>query len=143
MKLISFAVASYNSASYMRKCIESLLLGKDEVEIIIVDDGSKDETGKIADDYQAHYPDIVKVVHQENGGHGEGLNSSMKVATGLYFKVVDSDDWVNYEALKNLLDFIRADKDLPYLFITDYDYYCGYEKVVRQMRYKKCFPVGT
>ena len=68
MKLISFVVCCYNSAAYMSKCVDSLLAGKDEVEIIIVDDGSKDDTGKIADDYLEKYPSIIKVIHQENSG---------------------------------------------------------------------------
>ena len=72
MKLLSFAVPCYNSAAYMEKCIESLLKGGDDVEIIIVDDGSADDTAKIADRYVRMYPSIVKVVHQENGGHGSG-----------------------------------------------------------------------
>ena len=70
MKLLSIAVPCYNSEGYMRNCIESLLPGGDEVEIIIVDDGStKDRTAEIADEYAAKYPGIVKAVHQENGGH--------------------------------------------------------------------------
>ena len=71
MKLLSFAIPCYNSKDYMEHCIESILPGGDDVEIIIVDDGSKDETAAIADRYAAEYPDIVKAVHQENGGHGE------------------------------------------------------------------------
>ena len=94
MKLLSFAIPCYNSKDYMEHCIESILPGGDDVEIIIVDDGSKDETAAIADRYAAEYPDIVKAVHQENGGHGEAVNTGLKNATGKYFKVVDSDDWV-------------------------------------------------
>lgn len=97
----------------MEKCIDSLLIGKDDVEIIIIDDGSKDNTGKIADKYQKKYPKIVKVVHQENGGHGEGINTGLKHATGKYFKVVDSDDWLDEEAYKKLLKEIKhIDTDL-------------------------------
>ena len=107
MKYISFLVPCYNSQDYMEKCIESLLIGKDDVEIIIVDDGSKDNTGKIADRYAKKYPDTVKVVHQPNGGHGEGINTGLKVATGKYFKVVDSDDWVGEKAYKTLLKKIK------------------------------------
>ena len=113
MKYISFVVPCYNSEEYMEKCIESLLIGKDDVEIIIIDDGSKDNTGKIADRYQKKYPKIVKVVHQENGGHGEGINTGLKHATGKYFKVVDSDDWLDEEAYKKLLKEIKhIDTDL-------------------------------
>ncbi len=97
----------------MEKCIDSLLIGKDDVEIIIIDDGSKDKTGKIADRYQKKYPKIVKVVHQENGGHGEGINTGLKHATGKYFKVVDSDDWLDEKAYKKLLKEIKhIDTDL-------------------------------
>lgn len=83
MKLLSIAVPCYNSEGYMRNCIESLLPGGDEVEIIIVDDGStKDRTAEIADEYAAKYPGIVKAVHQENGGHGQAVNTGLKHATG-------------------------------------------------------------
>ena len=113
MKYISFVVPCYNSEEYMEKCIDSLLIGKDDVEIIIIDDGSKDNTGKIADKYQKKYPKIVKVIHQENGGHGEGINAGLKHATGKYFKVVDSDDWLDEEAYKKLLKEIKhIDTDL-------------------------------
>lgn len=79
MKLLSIAVPCYNSEGYMRNCIESLLPGGDEVEIIIVDDGStKDRTAEIADEYAAKYPGIVKAVHQENGGHGQAVNTGLK-----------------------------------------------------------------
>ena len=113
MKYISFVVPCYNSEEYMEKCIESLLVGADFVEIIIIDDGSKDRTGEIADNYEKKYPDTVKVIHQENGGHGEGINAGLKVATGKYFKVVDSDDWVDKEAYLKLLKSIKTiDSDL-------------------------------
>lgn len=107
MKLLSFAIPCYNSKDYMEHCIESILPGGDDVEIIIVDDGSKDETAAIADRYAAEYPDIVKAVHQENGGHGEAVNTGLKNATGKYFKVVDSDDWVDLESYKKILDKLR------------------------------------
>mgnify|MGYP000697721838 CR=1 FL=1 len=107
MKLLSFAIPCYNSKDYMEHCIESILPGGDDVEIIIVDDGSKDETAAIADRYAAEYPGIVKAVHQENGGHGEAVNTGLKNATGKYFKVVDSDDWVDLESYKKILDKLR------------------------------------
>ena len=113
MKYISFVVPCYNSEEYMEKCAKCLLIGKDDVEIIIIDDGSKDNTGKIADKYQKRYPNIVKAIHQENGGHGEGINVGLKHATGKYFKVVDSDDWLDEDAYKKLLKKIKhIDTDL-------------------------------
>ncbi len=103
MKLLSVAIPCYNSEAYMSKCINSLLIGGEEVEIIIVDDGSSDRTAEIADDYAEKYPTIVKAIHQENGGHGQAVNTGIQNATGLYFKVVDSDDWVNEEAYNEIL----------------------------------------
>ena len=92
MKLLTVTVPCYNSQDYMQACIDSLLTGGDRVEIIIIDDGSQDKTGIIADMYAEKYPHIVRVIHQENGGHGEGINQGVAHATGIYFKVVDSDD---------------------------------------------------
>ena len=108
MKLLSVAIPCYNSAAYMRHCIETLLPGGDEVEILIVDDGSaKDNTAEIADEYARKYPGICKAIHQENGGHGEAVNTGLRNATGLYFKVVDSDDWVNGDAYSKVLETLR------------------------------------
>ena len=92
---------------YMRHCIETLLPGGDDVEILIIDDGSTDETPQIADDYEKKYPGIVRAIHQENGGHGEAVNAGIRNASGLYYKVVDSDDWVDAEAYQKILAFLK------------------------------------
>ena len=108
-KLITFAVPCYNSAAYMRHCIETLLSAGERAEIILVDDGSvKDETPAICDEYAAKYPTIVKAIHQENGGHGEGVNQGIRNATGLYYKVVDSDDWLTPDATEKLVAAAEA-----------------------------------
>ena len=108
MKLLSVAIPCYNSEAYMRHCIESLLEGGDEVELLIVDDGStKDNTAGIADEYQEKYPGICRALHQENGGHGEAVNTGLKNASGVYFKVVDSDDWVDRDAYMEILRTLR------------------------------------
>ena len=108
MKILSFGVPCYNSEAYMKKCIDSLLVGGEDVEIIIVDDGSTDGTAAIADEYAAAYPEIIKVVYQENGGHGEAVNTGLKNASGLYYKVVDSDDWLDEESLKKVIDVLKG-----------------------------------
>ena len=121
MKLLSVTIPCYNSQDYMEHCIETLLTGGEDVEILIVDDGSKDATAEIADRYQKKYPTIIKAIHQENGGHGAAVNTGIANATGLYFKVVDSDDWVKEDAyltiLEKLTQFCSASccsKQAPY-----------------------------
>ena len=143
MKLLSVAVPCYNSEAYMDKCIRSLLDGGEEVEIIIVDDGSKDRTAAIADDYAQKYPGIIKAVHQENGGHGEAVNTGIRNATGLYFKVVDSDDWVDrssYLKILQTLEDLSKGAETVDLLISNFVY--DKQGAVRKkvMRYHKCFP---
>ena len=146
MKLLSIAIPCYNSAAYMEHCIESLLPGGEDVEILIVDDGStKDNTAQIADEYAAKYPTIVKAIHQENGGHGEAVNTGIANATGLYFKVVDSDDWVDAESYKEVLDTLRklagGEKALDML-LCNYVYEKEGQKHKKVMRYDSVLPVN-
>lgn len=107
MKLLTIAIPCYNSQDYMERCIQSLLPGGDDVEIIVVDDGSQDMTPEIADAYERKYPGIVRAVHQENGGHGEAVNTGIREAGGLFFKVVDSDDWVDQQAYEKILRTLK------------------------------------
>ncbi len=146
MKLISFAVPSYNSQNYLSHCVDTLLSGGEDVEILIINDGSKDNTAAIADEYAAKYPTIVRAIHKENGGHGSGVNRGREEATGLYYKVVDSDDWVNEEALKTLLDTIRqhmVENTLPDLYITNFIYDHAYDNTRFVRRWNKQFPVNS
>ena len=145
MKLLSVTVPCYNSQEYMRNCVDSLLVGGELVEILIVDDGSKDDTGRIADEYAAKYPNIVKAIHQENGGHGEAVNTGIKNATGLYFKVVDSDDWVNAEAYHAILDKLQEIAGGPQvldMMISNFVYEKQGAKRKKVMRYTKYMPEG-
>ena len=150
MKYITFTIPCYNSQDYMKRCVDSLLPGGEDVEIIIVDDGSTDATGKIADDYERQYPGIVKAVHKENGGHGSGVNTGLQMATGTYFKVVDSDDWLDQEAYDKLLGRVRGFcvkketrliGEIPDLFVCNYVYDHLDEGTSRVMRYRNVFPI--
>ena len=107
-KLLTVVVPSYNASKYLDFNLRSFLEPSvpEKLEVIVVDDGSTDATAQIADAYHEKYPDTIKVVHKENGGHGSGINAGLKVATGKYFKVIDADDWVDHEALERLLDYI-------------------------------------
>ncbi|MEG1145568.1 MAG: glycosyltransferase, partial [Clostridium sp.] len=144
MKLLSITIPCYNSAAYMEKCIDSLLPGGDEVEILIIDDGSvKDNTAEIADSYEKRYPGICRAIHQENGGHGEAVNAGLRNATGVYFKVVDSDDWVNEEAyvkiMDTLRDFVNKNQQLDML-ISNFVYEKQGVKRKKVMNYRTALP---
>ena len=143
MKLLSVAIPCYNSENYMRHAVETLLVGGEDVEIIIVDDGSSDRTYEIGLELQEAHPGIVKVVHQENAGHGGAVNTGLKEATGLYFKVVDSDDWVKEEALLEALATLKglvADSAAPDMFICNYVYEKVGDKKKRVIHYRNCMP---
>lgn len=143
MKIITFTVPCYNSAAYMKHCIETLLPGGEDVEILLVDDGSTDATAQIADDYAAEYPGIIKAIHQENGGHGEAVNTGIKNASGVYFKVVDSDDWLDVPGMLKVLDVLKKfhseEKDLD-LMICNYVYEHTQDNTSHVVKYKNVFP---
>ena len=111
MKLLTCVVPCYNSADYMERAVDSLLAGGEEIEVLIVDDGSTDETSAIADRLAARYPSVVRSHHQANGGHGSAINYGIAHAEGFYFKVVDSDDRLVKENLPGLMDVLRQHTD--------------------------------
>ena len=144
MKILTIAVPCYNSEAYMRNCIDSLLPGGEDVEILIVDDGSvKDRTPEIADEYAKAYPSIVRAIHQENKGHGGAVNTGIAAAEGIFFKVVDSDDWVDAEAyaeiLATLKSMVRSGK-LTDVLLSNFVYEKQGARNKRVMHYRKFFP---
>lgn len=145
MKLLSVVIPCYNSQDYMRYCIESLLPGGDKVEILIVNDGSVDQTAEIADEYAKKYPTIVKAIHQDNGGHGEAVNTGIRNATGIYFKVVDSDDWVDTRAYLKILNaisnFVVQSQSVD-MIISNFIYEKEGVKYKKVMRFENVLPVG-
>ena len=145
MKLLSIAVPCYNSEAYMENCIKSLLVGGDEVEILIVDDGSGDGTAQIADRLEREHPGIVRAIHQPNKGHGGAVNTGIENATGLYFKVVDSDDKVRASAYKSILDVLRrfsGEEEPLDLLISNFVYNKEDQNRHKVMEYRHCLPVG-
>ena len=134
-KLLTVAIPAYNAESYLAYTLDSLCGAYEKIdpfraegvcreiedaeqkqllkklEILVIDDGSKDKTGEIADRYAEIYPETVRVIHKENGGHGSGINCGIREARGRYFKVVDADDWVEPEAFSNLLKALERSQD--------------------------------
>ncbi|MDY3909004.1 MAG: glycosyltransferase family A protein [Eubacterium sp.] len=107
MKLLTVAIPCYNSQDYMRHAVETALVGGEDVEILLINDGSTDQTPQIADELAAEHPTIVRAIHKENGGHGSAVNTGLANATGVYYKVLDSDDWFDREAFLKMLDVLR------------------------------------
>ncbi len=104
-KLLTFSVASYNIEKYIDKLMHSVLKPEvlDKIEVLVVNDGSKDKTAKIAKEYEEKYPDTVRLIDKPNGGHGSTINRGILEATGKYFRALDGDDWVDSEALIKLV----------------------------------------
>lgn len=142
MKIITFAVPCYNSASYMEKCIQSLLKAGEDAEIILVNDGStKDNTAEIADKYQSFYPSIIRAIHKENGGHGDAVMTGLNNATGKFFKVVDSDDWVDEQALNKLMAVLKGfNEEVPDAIFLNYVYEYTATNTTRVVKYKGKMP---
>lgn len=147
--IMTFVVPCYNSEEYMERCIDSLLATAQigiGVEIVIVNDGSTDRTAAIADEYANAHPDFVKVIHKKNGGHGSGINAGLREATGTYFKVVDSDDWVDQQAaeavLKHLDGLRRSNEDID-LLVTNFVYEKQGKRRKRSVNYVRALPENT
>ena len=127
----------------MRHCIDNIVAAGEEVEVIIVNDGSKDDTGKIADEYEKKYPTIVKAIQKENGGHGSGVMAGIRNANGIFFKVVDSDDWVETKDILDMLSLIKKHEEEKAnidLYITNYVYEHAADNTQFVMHYRKCLP---
>ena len=110
MKVLTVLVPTYNVEKYLRRCLDSLLLPEvlEEIEVLVVNDGSKDGSADIARAYEKKYPQTVVFVDKENGGHGSTINVGIEKAQGTYFKVLDSDDWVN---IGDFIEFVKRLKE--------------------------------
>lgn len=108
-KQLTVVIPTYNTEKYIDQCLSSFLVPEllEDMEILIINDGSTDRSAEIAESYAARYPDTFRVVSKENGGHGSAINRGIQEASGTYFKVVDSDDWVDAQALKALVDCLK------------------------------------
>ena len=114
-KILTISVAAYNSEGWLTRCLDSFVIDEvmDKLEVIIVNDGSTDGTHDIASEYCSRYPDVFRLIDKKNSGHGSTINTSLKAATGKYYKLVDSDDWVEKAGLIKLVHALeKTDADL-------------------------------
>lgn len=140
MKTLTVAVPCYNSQDYMRRAIEPLLICENDIEILIIDDGSKDGTGEIGDHLEEEYPATIRCIHQENGGHGEAVNTGLKNASGKYFKVLDSDDWFDEAALVKVIKTLKNLEQDVDMMICNYVYDKPSKNSQKPIRYTNAFP---
>ncbi|MCI7814459.1 MAG: glycosyltransferase family A protein [Lachnospiraceae bacterium] len=135
-KILTVVIPTYNIEKYLRECLDSFVLPKwgQELEVLIIDDGSTDHCGEIAEEYERKMPETFRVIHKENGGHGSTINRGIQEACGKYFKVVDGDDYVDKKAFVNLLQCLKkTDSDLVatnYYWLAD-----GTKKVKSEIRH--------
>jgi len=132
-KILTVVVPTYNMEKYLANCLDSFIFDKEEtgLEILVVNDGSKDNSLGIAKEYEKKYPNIFKVINKENGGHGSTINAGLKVATGKYFKVVDSDDWVETEEFERLFNRLK-ELDIDLIICNYTNFYDAKQKSVLQ-----------
>ena len=120
MKTLTISIAAYNVEDYLEQALESCLIPSlEELEVLVVDDGSTDSTAEIAAAFQAKHPGSIRLISKENGGYGSTVNAAISQATGRYFKLLDGDDWFDRDGLESLVSILRAgDADLvltPYV----------------------------
>lgn len=109
-KLVTICVPSYNVQRYLERCLRSLVSHPHaaDIEVLVIDDGSKDHTAQVAKTFEQHYPGIIRLVQKENGGHGSTINRAIKEGVGRYFMVVDGDDWIDGDQFAKLLSKIKS-----------------------------------
>ncbi|OUN46864.1 hypothetical protein B5G22_07130 [Limosilactobacillus reuteri] len=108
-KILTISVAAYNVENTLDKTLASFndQRVKDDIEVLIIDDGSKDNTKNIALKYETIDPGTFKYVPKNNGGHGSTINKGIELASGKYFKVIDGDDWVDTKALIKFVSLLK------------------------------------
>ncbi|HEL1605133.1 glycosyltransferase family 2 protein [Streptococcus suis] len=142
MTLLSIAIPSYNSEAYLHYCVHSLVMGGDKVEILIINDGSTDRTQEIAEGLENQFSN-VRAIYQDNKGHGGAVNTGVREAKGKYFKVVDSDDWVDTRAYLKILESLQALEDentLVDAFISNFVYEKEGQSRKKSMSYQSTLP---
>lgn len=144
-KILTISVAAYNAAGDIDHCLKSMLNSDvvDMLEIIVINDGSKDNTAEIVHSYELKYPGIVKLINKPNGGHGSTINTSIGIASGKYYRIVDSDDWVDKTGIERLVEWLQNHEvDLVFNPYYEVDALCKCKKKLN-VPYAKSQPIGV
>ena len=136
MKSLTVLIPVYNTEKYIKRCLDSLLIPEvlDDIEIIVVSDGSKDRSSEIVQEYVGRYPNTIILIDKENGGHGSTINAGITEASGKYFRVLDSDDWFNTLEFAEFVS--RLKKEDADLVVCDYRKEHTYNSKSEYFQYK-------
>ena len=138
-KVLSIIIPTYNMEDYLRRCLDSLII-KDEktfvkLEVLVINDGSRDSSSLIAHEYEERFPEVFRVIDKDNGNYGSCINCGIDEAKGEYFKILDADDWYDTEALKKLIVTISKHKDVD-AFFTCFTYHNFNQNIITSYKYK-------
>lgn len=137
--LLTVVIPAFNAEAHLHRALEGVV-GEPGVEIVVVDDGSTDGTGRLADDWAARHPETVRVIRQPNRGHGGAINAGLAAAAGTFLKVLDADDWVDRASLRTLLSSLAASDDVDAVFTDFVHERVG--KTPKTARFDTVFPTG-
>lgn len=135
-KILSIVIPAYNVEKYLERCLQSFEAEEilEDIEVLVINDGSKDRTPEIAQRYCEKHPQTYFLYNKENGGHGSGINYGIRYAKGKYFKVVDGDDWLNTAELPAFVELLKhTDTD-----IVAADYLCIQDETDAVLQEKHC-----
>lgn len=131
-KILTIGIPAYNMEEFLPRCLDSVVAAKniDKLDIIVVNDGSKDHTSEIAHSYEERYPSSIRVIDKPNGGWGTAINLSIREAKGKYYKSLDSDDWFDTENLDRFVNELeKIDVDIVH---TDFNEVYVSEEIIER-----------
>lgn len=140
-KLLTLVIPTYNMEKYLQRCLDSLLISDQQVfhklEVLIVNDGSKDASSAIGHQYESKFPEVFRVIDKENGNYGSCINRGVDESTGLFFKILDADDWYSTDGLASLLQEIDKWKDGVDALFTEFTYHDFYNNTKTLYQFKE------
>lgn len=144
-KILTIVIPTYNMEKYLRRCLDSLIISDktlfEKLEVLVVNDGSKDSSSEIAHEYEEKYPNVFRVIDKENGNYGSCVNRGKKEAIGKYFRILDADDWFDTPQLQKFLSLLSEEE--TDVVITNYTRHFNDKQMLIKMdvEYNKPFAI--